>query len=229
MIALSSEFWAAIVGAFLGAVVGGLITYVIQLDSQAKADALRRQAQLDNQKALGHAIIYKLIAIHSHLKTFTQHFEHAFEGVAAENLKAEPWQFVLAVAANPNHINFTTDEMTLLVSLKEEELFNVMITLDAAHNMMVDLFNLMGKKREELIGMLPPDAVVGQVGSSLLDNRRFLAARPRMVELNMLIRDMRNYAAKDAALSEETLFLAHAAFKKKLQLNFNIGLVKDRA
>lgn len=222
--AMSSEFWAAIFGALLGAVVGGLITFLLQLHAQRRAAATRETDRHETRKALAHAILFKLIKIHSRFKIFSDHIENAFAEAEAAPFQNEPWQFVRAVATNPSHVLFTADEMTLLITLKEDDLFNGILSLDDAHNTMVDLFDLYRSKRDELTHVLPPQAFVGEIGSATLTAEEVLPYRPLMIEANGLVTAMRPWALKDAHDTEALIRSAQKAFGEKLGMKYRLKI-----
>jgi hypothetical protein len=167
-------------------------------------------------------VLYKLISIHSHLRILSNHFEEAFTEAKAKGDKREPWQFVLPLATNPQYVHFTTDEMTLVLSLKEDDIFNAMLSLDESHNSIIDLSTLIRQKREQLTDMMP-------VGSASLTKEQSAKLRPHMVVLNQLIEAIRSYSATDANASQETLFAAHSALSSKLGFRYKLSLVEPGA
>lgn len=68
-----NEFWAAIAGA----IVGGLIAFGIQVIALREARKERIRDAAEKQKALGHALIFKVIGIYSHLRQLNLHLQDA--------------------------------------------------------------------------------------------------------------------------------------------------------
>lgn len=228
MTSLTPEAWAALLGALVGAIAGGVVTWLIQLDSRRRDETLRKAVQLEGRQARAQAVLYKLIAIASHYATFTRHIEDAFEAAAAEKLEAEPWTFVLATAGDPDPIHFTDEEMTLLVTLKMDRVFNSLLTLGEAHNQMIILFGLYARKREELLRSLPnPVFHAEPAAHAMLPPEQVAAARPLMIEANGLIKAMREFAARDAKESLEIFDEAAAQFKSHLDLTLSFGIKND--
>jgi len=227
MFALSGEAWAGLLGGLGGAVVGGLISWLLQWQARKADRALRDAGRLERRTAIAHAIVYKLIAISSHYAVYRRGLEQAWERGASETPGSEPWQFVLASAHEPDPIHFTTDEMTLLVELGMEEVFNSLLTLAEAHNQMGVLAGLYARRREELSRGLPPTAFVDGRLVTEADRVTALRFRPLMIELNGLATTMRDFAARDAPDSLQTLERAHAQFASKLGIRWKLAKATD--
>lgn len=221
MIELSGEAWAGLLGGLGGAVVGGLISWLLQLQARASDRSAQAEDKRERQTATAHAIIYKLMAIASHYALYTRRFEAAWAEHAETGLPGEPWQFLVASAHEPDPVHFSTDEMTLLVELKMEDVFNSLLTLAEAHNQMGCISALYARKREELRRLVPPAAFVE--GRMLAQPDALLPARPLMIELNSLATSMRDFASRDAADSLQTLEAAHAAFAEKLGIKWRLA------
>lgn len=226
MAGLSEEAWAGLLGGLGGAAVGGLISWLLQWQARRADKALTKADRRERQTGMAHAVIYKLMAISSHYAVYTMSFEAAWERVANERPQPEPWQFVLASAHEPDPIHFSTDEMTLLVQLGMQDVFNSLLTLAEAHNQMGAVSALYARKREELNQLIPPTAFVGDRLITEADEATRMRARPLMIELNGLATSMRAFAARDAAESLATLERAHREFADKLDIKFK--LAQDR-
>lgn len=222
MLSLSGEAWAGLLGGFGGAVVGGLISWLLQLQARQADARVLASDRRERQTGLAHAIIYKLIAIASHYAQYDQGAEAAWANAALDPEGPEPWQFVLGSAHEPDPIHFTTDEMTLLVELRMQDVFNSLLTLADAHNQMGVLSALYAQKRVELRRELPAAAFFGKPLTDEKDKAAFARARPLMVELNSLAVSMKDFSARDAAESLSILDLAHGQFVQKIGLKWKL-------
>ena len=126
----SSQFWAGIIGAVVGAIVGGVISYFIQRSALREARDQRREDDLRTQRALAHALLFKVIRIHSDFDAIYSHVEGCIEKAANEGFKGEPWQFVLPPANIPDAVKFSSEEMGMLLSLKNDDVFNKIAAMD---------------------------------------------------------------------------------------------------
>ena len=193
---LGNEFWAAIVGAVVGAVAGGAIAYLLQRLSLGEARKLREAAQLATNKALGHALLLKMVQIFSNLVHFHAHMEESWRAEIAQDPAAEPWQVVKPIINLPDWVRFTVEEKSLLLSFKDDDLFNSMVSMDAIHNDLVNLFAAYEEKRTALVSLLPSQ-MEGAVGTVEISREQWPVIRPRMIEVNLLGNDIRARSKQD--------------------------------
>lgn len=121
-----SEFWAAIVGAIVG---GG-----VSIAGQSWATSRQEKAK---NAALGNAVLFKLVQMHSNVAHIKGHLDES-AAVAAER---GMWlsQATTPLALEPSPIIITPDEKTLVMSLGDDDLFNVIITIDDIYNTFIQL------------------------------------------------------------------------------------------
>lgn len=224
-----SEMWSALLGAIVGAVVGGGISWLLQLDARKSNQKQLEADRLEQKRSLAYGIIYKLMAIASHYAVYKHHLDESYSAAAEDPEVDEPWQFVLPMGDVPSPLQFTSAEMTLLVSLQMDEVFNSLLTLADAHNQMGRLTELYRVKREALTELLPVSAFVGNELRSDVDRQQGNRARPLMIELNHVAEAMRAFCERDAPESVEILDKAHAAFRDKLNLPIKLQLAEAPA
>jgi hypothetical protein len=194
---MSGETFAAIVGAVVGTVGGGLISLFLQIYGLRKAAKEKAHEVLDRQRALGIALIYKIGRIYSHLRVIRGNLEQSLKKGAAIGL-SEKWQMLQPAIATLEHVHFSSDEMTLLLILGDHKLFNDMMAIDELHNMAIDVVKEYSRLREELTSMLPPvHKLEGLTGEVAFTAEQAGALRPRMAGLNNLIDGMVEYAERD--------------------------------
>ncbi|KPL68301.1 hypothetical protein SZ64_09325 [Erythrobacter sp. SG61-1L] len=174
---MNNEFWAAVVGAVIGALAGGGVTWSLQ-HFQGKADKAERD------KGLARSLIFKLMRISTDLDGFRKHVAECEER-ATETKLAVGWQSLRAIANGPDKVAFTSDEMGYLLGLGDFSLFNRVLSLDAIHASSVDIFSLYANRRLELTNMLPAQ-MNGMVGEVALNDNAYAVVAPRMAELDDL-------------------------------------------
>ncbi len=162
---MTNEFWSAIAGA----IVGGVIALGIQLLALHAAAKDRREAAAERQKALGHALLFKTIQIYSHLRSFNGHLKDAQAVAEKAGQKTIIWQIVLPFANLPQRVHFSTDEMAMLLSLKDDDLFNDLVSMDELHNSTIDIFSTYTARRLSLTAELPTSSMEGEVGTTPLN------------------------------------------------------------
>ena len=221
---MENEFWAAVVGA----VVGGIIAFAIQFVILRAAARQREEEAAGRRKALGHSLLFKMVKIHSHLHHFHAYLEEPFEREQEGGSRREPWQIVLPLASNPEHVHFSSDEMAMLLSLKNDDLFNDVIPMDEIHNTTIDLFHTFKERRFALTSQLPAK-MEGMVGETKLTEEQMLFLRPMMVEVNDLITSMRQRCELDARDAWNVLTRLHSGLKDEVGLALEILPKPDKA
>jgi hypothetical protein len=216
-----TEFWAAIIGAIVGAVVGGAISLGLQMMGASAAKKQRDEDHKLTQSALAHAVLFKMIRLLTNLWNFHDHLEASFAQAAKHDPHLEPWQFVVPIANHPKHVEFATAEMALVLSMKDNDLFNELVSLDTVHNSLVDLFVLYADRRRELTDKFSAK-MDGMVGETMIPSELLAFVRPRMVELNHLLEGMRGQAKNDFDQCERCVTKLQALLKKQLGLNYSL-------
>jgi hypothetical protein len=219
-ISRATEFWSAIAGA----VVGGLIAYIVQVKALREGRKQRDDDHKRLQQAQGHALLFKMIRIHSNFSVIHQHIETCFDQAAQKGMKggAEPWQFVLPLANPPDPVHFSPEEMGLLLSFKNDEVFNSIVSMDVIHNSLTNAVKLLTTERRALTERLRADDASGAILSGVADRDQFLALRPRMIEVNSLIEQLRIEARRDFDESSEALDRLNKVLRDRLGLAYRL-------
>jgi hypothetical protein len=214
---MGNEFWAAVAGA----VVGGVIAFIIQLIILREAAKQRAKENDERRQALGHALLFKMIKIHSNLYGFDQHLEERFAEAEKDGFEGEPWQIYLPLANTPAPVRFSTDEMAMLLSLKDDDLFNDIVSLDEVHNGTIDIFRTLNARRQALTEELPAK-MEGAKGETILTAEQLLFLRPKMVEINLLVESTREWCKTEEQNTRNSLTYLHSALKEKVGLTCSI-------
>jgi hypothetical protein len=212
---MSTEFLAAI----SGAIVGGLIAFAIQLIVLRQARKQRDEETRERQQAIGQALLIKMIKIHSTLFGMHRQLEDFFEN--ASNPKLEPWEFVLPLANLPQFVSFSTDEMSLFLSLKNNGLFNSILHMDEIHNTTIDSFRTYRELRASLTSSLAAE-MEGIVGTTNFTKPQYDFFRPKMVEINQLAIDLRERCNIDQQESWEVLEALNSALRNAIGLKYKL-------
>lgn len=215
-----NEFWAAIAGA----VVGGIIAFVIQIVALRSAKKDRLDEAADKQKALGHALIFKVIRIYSHLRQFNLHLLAASK--LMPNGKGLSWQIVLPIINSPDKIHFTTDEMVMLLGLKDNDLFNDLVEMDERHNATITAFEAYRDHRLALTEMLPSN-INGVVGTVELTQDQLKVIGPKMVELDSLLKGAAAQSERQERDSWDVLQRLRDLLVTKVGLTLSIEAKRD--
>ncbi len=214
----ATEFWSAIAGA----VVGGLIAFAVQLVTLRASKRQRDEDRLQSRQALGNSLLFKMVRIHSDIYGIHHHLETCFDSASKRGLGGEPWNFVIPLANPPSAIEFSSDEMGMLLAQKDNDLFNAVLSMDVLHNSLVDLIRLINSSRKELTDRLRVDRVDGTVLTGVLRPEERLALQPRIIEVNSLIEQVRIQSKKDCKESGEALDRLAEVLRDKLGLSYKL-------
>jgi hypothetical protein len=108
------------------------------------------------QQAQGSALLFKMIRIHSDFHSINRHIEDCFENAGPRHEVDEPWQFVLPLANLPDPVHFSPDEMGMLLSLKNDDVFNSVAEMDVLHNSLIEALKVFNTERRNLTEQLQP-------------------------------------------------------------------------
>jgi hypothetical protein len=215
----SITVWAvfsAIGGSIVGSVVGGAISYWLQNKNLAAIGAQRAEDRFEGRKALAYSLFIKMGKVFSNLNLVRKTMQQSYLDGKAAGLK-EPWMYVKGFAASLSHVNFSTEEMALILSI-DAPLFNDMMPWDAIHNGVIDVFEFYGRRRAELLDRMPA-TMTGDIGRTTFTAEQLMSIAPRAAELNGIIESLRAQTISD---SEEAWKLNERMFalvKKEFGLN----------
>lgn len=165
-------------------------------------DRQRTEDLKNRQTALANALLFKMARIYSNLYAVHRHFEDGFAEGKQRGITDEPWKFVIPIANPPDPVSFTSDEMSMLLAQKDDDVFNAVMEMDTIHNSLmaaVRTFNtLRSLLGERIAATFTVDKVDGPVISSIAKREDMRPLRPLMVDVNMMIESLRNRAMRDA-------------------------------
>jgi hypothetical protein len=214
----TSEFWSAIAGA----IVGGIIAFSIQIIALRESRKQNTSKIDERRKALAYSVMFKTLKIHSHLVQLRDEIEKSFQKPFEQ---AQPWQFFRPLVNRPQHVHFSSDEIALVLSLKEDDLLNLLIILDETHNDTIELFGTYARLRVELTSRLSAE-MNGMVGTTTLTQQEMMLLAPKMAELNELIVGLRQRCTKDAEASGKATANLNKALNKHVALNLRFEDLK---
>jgi hypothetical protein len=125
--------WASAAGILFGASISALVSFILQRSSFAEA---RRQKDYDRRevrKALGLALVFKMIRLASELHNLGKAVKECLHEAQKKGFAGSPFQVVMPVVPLPEPIRFLPEEMALILSI-DNDLFNEMAALDELQN-----------------------------------------------------------------------------------------------
>ena len=219
--------WWAVVSAFggtvIGSVLGGTISFWLQKRSLSATKALHDSDRKEVRKALGYALLFKMIRLCSDLQQIGGPVFSAVLKAQKEGHVDELWPCVVPVGPLPDSIKFSPEEMALILSL-DNKLFNDMAAMDDLHNSTVAIFGLYAEKRAALTAMLTPTAIVGAVGSTPLTKEQREKMRPQSIELDILVNAMVERTHIDGKEALNCLRELHAVLEREFNLKHKLEM-----
>jgi hypothetical protein len=219
-----TEFIAAIVGSVVGSVVGGGIAYWVQKSASDEENRRREEERAETRRALGQSLLIKMLRIHSNLYGFHEYIEGSFKHAEKEGFKGAAWQILRPLASIPAHVDFSADELSVLMSLKDNDLFNTVVNLDAVHNNFLDSFSTFNARKSNLVDAMPGAVIDSSKVESFFTEEQMMVLGPKMHEVDRLIEELRTRIQLDYSEADHALDALHALLNDKLKL----GLALDR-
>jgi hypothetical protein len=213
---VTREFWSGVIGA----VFGGGITFLAQSRGFREQRKQRAEDRLRWQLGLAHSLFFKMMRIHSDFYGVHRHIEDCFEKAASEKFGGSPWQFVLPLANFADAVHFSPDEMSMLLGLKDIQVFNMVMEMDVRHNAVLDAARVMSAERRALTQRLEADAVEGARLSGVIDPKTRLLLMPKIIEVDGVIAQTRN----DAKSGTDESYAAMDALQKLLKARLDVPL-----
>jgi hypothetical protein len=218
----AKEFWTTL----FGAVVGGLISFSIMTKTLREARQNRREDRRRTDQALGNAIHFKLIRIHSDINGIRRHLDECFAHNRIDP-NAQPWQFTRPLVNLPDAVHFTSEEMGMLLGLRNDAVFGAVVELDLLHNTLIEGVRAMSAERQSLLAMLRPQHVdASMIVSGVLDPAE-VAVRARMLEVNDLIRNIYAAAQRDDERSRTALRQLNELLRRELGLTYRLEFTDE--
>jgi hypothetical protein len=213
---VTREFWSGVIGT----VVGGSITFLAQSRGFREQRKQRAEDRLRGQRGLAYSLFFKMLRIHSDFYGVHRHIEDGFEKEAREKHGGNPWQFVLPLANFADAVHFSPDEMSMLLGLKDMQVFNMVMDMDVRHNAVLDAARVMSAERRALTDRLEADEFEGFRLSGVMDPKKQLLLMPKIIEVDSVILQTRD----DAKSGTEDSYAAMNALQKVLKAQLDVSL-----
>lgn len=212
-----SEFWAATVGA----VVGGLITLVIQRQEQKAARRDRADDRRTEAQGQAYSLLFKVMAIHSTFHNLRSHVDECLaRGKSARIQRISP--VLLPIANPPMPVDFAPSEMAMLLSLKNDAVFNSLASLDRVHNSIIPVWTMYEAKRSQI----PPQGKDHQFdpedGKGEFSVQRGSHLEALMYEVEQLAVEMADRAVRDEAEAARALEVLVPLLNDRLKLGIAV-------
>jgi hypothetical protein len=214
----STEFWSALIGA----IVGGLLALGAQMIALRAVRKQREEDHKRTQQALANSLLFKMMRIHSNFGGIHRYIEESFDEAKARGLGGPSWQFLRPFANVPPPVDFSPDEMAMLLAQKDDGVFNAVLGADGIHNSYMEILRTYKDERKALMDRLTPQRVQGDMGSGELSPQEMLILQPRIIDVSSLAEQLRTHAATGYSESTKVLDRLHKLLKERLGLPYKI-------
>ena len=133
IIAIISKYDTGVFG-FFGALVGGLITFGIQAYALRVRRKQREEDLRRTQQILGHSLLIKIFKINSNFQKLHKQLEECVTNSTVIEKWAQHWEIFKPLASLPNPVYYSSEEMSMLMSIDKDQVFNLIFPLDTDHN-----------------------------------------------------------------------------------------------
>jgi hypothetical protein len=213
----STTAWAVfsvVGGSILGGAISTIVAFVVQKRNLDAANKQRDQDRLEVRKARGYALLFKMIRIASNIENLGKAMQSCFEEAARRGFKGDPWQIVQPIVPATDPVNFTAEEMALILSI-DDKLFNEIASLDQLHNSTAALFDLYGTMRQKVLDRFGA-VMSGSFGTTGLTQADYDWLAPRATELNGLLTALQQRSDQDAKETWGVLVKLRDSLEEKL-------------
>jgi hypothetical protein len=201
-------------GSILGGAISTIVAFVVQKRNLDAAKKQRDEDRLEIRKARGYALLFKMLRIASNIENLGKAMQGCFEEAARRGLKWDPWQIVQPMVPANDPVNFTAEEMALILSI-DDKLFNEIASMDQLHNSTAALFDLYGTMRQKVMDRFGA-VMSGNIGVTGLTQAEHDWLAPRVTELNGLISQLQLRANEDGKEAWSVLVKLRDSLEKNL-------------
>lgn len=145
-----SQFWTTILGAIVAGGIALLGQIMVLKENRKLLDRRRSETRL----GLGQSLLIKMMKINGTACLMDEHFNSADSRDLEKNGIKHPWQAIEPLVGLEPSISFTSDELGMLLNLKDDDVFNSIVTIDDALCTIIDLAYRYEKEREILLNIM---------------------------------------------------------------------------
>lgn len=205
-----AEFWSAIAGAF----VGGVIALWVQQKSLLEARNDRKEQEVTVSRALAYSLYFKVLKIANNLGHLRRHVE----GCKELGQGTTPSGMLLPLANHQAPVEFSADEMALLLSYKNDEVFNAVLSLDNIHNSTIPAWKFYAERRERMQSMVSIDRFDEASGAGSFAFRQGTPEHIALYEANELAKLLVERSERDANEAMDALGMLEDLLREKAGL-----------
>ena len=220
-IEFTNEFWSAIAGA----VVGGGIAFAVQMCALLENRKQKESDRLLVDQGIANSLMFKLCRLHADFERLRAHIEDSLQRKVPGGHHNEPWSSVRPWANLPIGITFSSEEMGLLLKLKEDDLFNSIFSLDAVRSALIDILGQLKTERQKLFEKMPSRVIGTALVQISLSKEEAEPLRIQMDSVNQLVLTAYEWCQRDAKTALDAIEKLQTALRDKLSWSFEFKLI----
>lgn len=221
------EFTNEFLSAIAGAVVGGGIAFAVQMYTLFENRKQKESDYLLADQSIANSLMFKLCRLHADFERLRAHIEDGLQRKVPEGHTNEPWSSVRPWANLPTGITFSSEEMGLLLKLKEGDLFNSIFSLDAVHSALIDILGQLKTERQKLFEKMPSRVIGTALVQISLSKEEVEPLRIQMDSVNQLVLTAYEWCQQDAKTALDAIEKLQTVLRDKLSWNFKFELISD--
>jgi len=123
-----------------------------------------------------------------------------------KKLEGQLWE-IISPSGNPPHaVHFTSDEISMLLDQKDNDVLNSVASMDEAHNSVIEMVALYKEEHVKLTDLFPPPSgAQDQLLFGFYTKQQWLALQPQMINVNSVIEQLREHVANAAKEADDVL------------------------
>lgn len=215
---LNSTFIAGLLGAGFGAIISGIISYLLQRKEHKRAEQIRAGDRNTERKAIAYTLLTKMMVIHSVTSTTTDYLEEVAARAETDSEFPEPWQTYHPIVTHLPAIEFSPEERGLIYSLSDNELLNDVLMCDYGYLSTIGLVAKLNEKHDGLTAELPA-RMEGMRGHIRLGENEVLKFRPKMMILNNLFSQTLEWCAREKVTTAVLLMRLGKVLKEEVGID----------
>lgn len=193
MRATFDEWWtfaSTILGALIGAIVAGGISYILAKQANKEIAERDRIERRYKEKSLAFSLIIKVGEIVSSLAALHHQNEENISRAEAAGVDGDLWGKMIPIVGTEKRIYFTSEEIAVLLPLRIDATINSLLTLDDQHNSLLATMSLYSQKRSAF-GERFGAEMSGNVGQTAVTIDQYRLAAPAIAEMQALALSIR--------------------------------------
>ena len=192
----------------LGAIVGGLISYMIAREGASQTKSALLAARRELEEAATVRTTTKLMELADEAAGYHLQIEREFQIYRDGHDGQQPdddWLAMRPLVGKPKEINVTADDLVILVRSRNFDHLTKLMHLFSLYNSMIYGIEGYSARREALMEKITPEELVGIHGKVAMHPKQFAELLPKIITASTLAKQIRKEASEVFDLAIEVI------------------------